>query len=69
MFRQKKEELKVKQKLKIIERERKPILKGRMVIYDYPTGKIPKSKIKNKEMEKESTGNSNTLKENLFSDK
>ena len=69
LFRQKKEELKVKQKLKIIERERKPILKGRMVIYDYPTGKIPKSKIKNKEIEKESTGNSNTLKENLFSDK
>ena len=36
LFQQKEEELKMKQKLKILERNKKIIMKGKKVIYDYP---------------------------------
>ena len=36
LFKRKEEELKIKQKLKIMERDKKFVLKGKKVIYDYP---------------------------------
>ena len=36
LFKQKEEEMKMKQKWKIIQRDKKFILKGKKVIYDYP---------------------------------
>ena len=67
LFKQKNEDLKITQKKKIVEREKKHILKGRMIIYDYPTGKIPKSKIKkNKVIKKDNNDESNSLKESVL---
>ena len=38
-----------------------------MIIYDYPTGKIPKSKIKkNKVIKKDNNDESNSLKESVL---
>ena len=67
LFKQKNEDLKIIQKKNIVEREKKHILKGRMIIYDYPTGKIPKSKIKkNKVIKKDNNDESNSLKESVL---
>ena len=68
LFKQKNEDLKITQKKKIVEREKKHILKGRMIIYDYPTGKIPKSKIKKNKVIKKDNNNdeSNSLKESVL---
>ena len=46
LFKRKEEELKIKQKLKIMERDKKFVLKGKKVIYDYPITSKHKLKIK-----------------------
>ena len=67
LFQQKEEELKLKQKLKIIERDKKMVLKGRKVIYDYPINNKHNFNIK-KIQETKKENNTNIQYEYTFSD-
>jgi len=67
LFQQKEEELKLKQKLKIIERDKKVVLKGRKVIYDYPINNKHNFNIK-KIQETKKENNTNIQYEYTFSD-
>jgi len=67
LFQQKEEELKLKQKLKIIERDKKFVLKGRKVIYDYPINSKHNFNIK-KIQETKKENNTNIQYEYTFSD-
>ena len=67
LFQKKEEELKLKQKLKIIERDKKFIIKGRKVIYDYPINNKHNFKIK-KIHESKNENNTNIQYEYSFSD-
>ena len=67
LFQQKEEELKLKQKLKIIERDKKVILKGRKVIYDYPINNKHNFTVK-KIRETKKENNTNIQFEYTFSD-
>ena len=67
LFQQKEEELKLKQKLKIIERDKKVVLKGRKVIYDYPINNKHNFNIK-KIQETKKENNTNIQYEYSFSD-
>ena len=67
LFQRKEEELKLKQKLKIIERDKKVILKGRKVIYDYPINNKHNFTVK-KSRETKKENNTNIQFEYSFSD-
>lgn len=67
LFQQKEEESKLKQKLKIIERDKKFVLKGRKVIYDYPINNKHNFNIK-KIQETKKENNTNIQYEYTFSD-